>query len=135
PVHRHAAAATRLMPGGGGTCVAVGGEKAFVAPGDFLITAKWAPHDRGNTSWEPMLWLDVLDVPVMNFYEAMFAEEFDDATQQTNRQDGDSLCFYGSGVLPDGTAITNRTPVINYTYARTRPIVERMMRAGNIDKH
>ena len=28
----------------------------------------------------------------------------------------------------------NRTPVINYTYARTRPIVERMMKAGEIDK-
>jgi gentisate 1,2-dioxygenase len=28
----------------------------------------------------------------------------------------------------------NRTPVINYTYARTRPIVERRMQAGDIDK-
>ena len=28
----------------------------------------------------------------------------------------------------------NRSPVINYTYARTRPIVERMMKAGDIDK-
>ena len=37
-------------------------------------------------------------------------------------------------MLPDGTPATNRTPVINYTYARTRPIVERMMQAGEIDK-
>ena len=28
----------------------------------------------------------------------------------------------------------SRTPVINYTYTRTRPIVERMMQAGEIDK-
>ena len=28
----------------------------------------------------------------------------------------------------------NRSPVINYTYARTRPIIERMMKAGDIDK-
>ena len=28
----------------------------------------------------------------------------------------------------------NRSPVINYTYARTRPIVERMMKAGDIDR-
>ena len=52
----------------------------------------------------------------------------------TTRRDGDSLSFYGSGVLPDGTAPTKRTPIINYTYARTRPIVERMMAAGEIDK-
>jgi gentisate 1,2-dioxygenase len=135
PAHRHAAAAIRFVLDGEGAYTAVEGEKAFMAPGDFVITASWAPHDHGNTSKKPMLWLDVLDVPAVNFYEASFAEDSDEPTQETKRQDGDSLSFYGSGVLPDGTAITNRTPVINYTYARTRPIVERMMRSGNIDKH
>ena len=38
-------------------------------------------------------------------------------------------------MLPDGAPTqTKRSPVINYTYARTRPIVERMMKAGDIDK-
>ena len=135
PAHRHVSSAIRFVLDGEGAYTAVEGEKAFMAPGDFVITANWAPHDHGNTSKKPMLWLDVLDVPVVNFYEASFAEDFDEPTQETKRQDGDSLSFYGSGVLPDGTAVTNRTPVINYTYARTRPIVERMMRAGNVDKH
>jgi len=135
PAHRHAAAAIRFVLDGEGAYTAVEGEKAFMAPGDFVITANWAPHDHGNTSDKPMLWLDVLDVPAVNFFEASFAEDFDEPTQATKRQDGDSLSFYGSGVLPDGTAVTSKTPVINYTYARTRPIVERMMRAGNIDKH
>jgi gentisate 1,2-dioxygenase len=80
-----------------------------------------------------MLWLDVLDYPAVNFYEACFAEDFEEEKQTTKRQDGDSLAFYGSGVLPDGTAATNRSPIINYTYARTRPIVERMLLAGSID--
>jgi len=135
PAHRHAAAAIRFVLDGEGAYTAVEGEKAFMAPGDFVITANWAPHDHGNPSNKPMLWLDVLDVPAVNFYEASFSEDFDEPTQETKRQDGDSLSFYGSGVLPDGTAVTNRTPVINYTYVRTRPIVERMMRAGNVDKH
>src|SRR3984893_5494413 len=82
-----------------------------------------------------MLWLDVLDFPQVNFLEASFAEEFESATQPTNREDGDSLVLYGSGVLPDGApARMNRSPVINYTYARTRPIIERMLRSGEIDK-
>jgi gentisate 1,2-dioxygenase len=81
-----------------------------------------------------MLWLDVLDVPTVNFFETSFAEDFDDPVQETTRRDGDSLSFYGSGVLPDGTPAMNRTPVINYTYARTRPIVARMLDAGEIDK-
>ena len=134
PAHRHAAAAIRFVLDGEGAYTAVEGEKAFMSPGDFVITANWAPHDHGNPSNKPMLWLDVLDVPAVNFFETSFAESFDEPMQKTSRQDGDSLSFYGSGVLPDGTPAMNRTPVINYTYARTRPIVERMMAAGDIDK-
>src|SRR5205807_8667366 len=48
--------------------------------------------------------------------------------------DGDSLARYGSGVLPDGASPTLlRSPIINYPYARTRPIVERLKRAGDVD--
>ena len=83
---------------------------------------------------KPMMWLDVLDAPTINFYETSFGEDFGSPTQETTRRDGDSLSFYGSGVLPDGTAPSKRTPIINYTYARTRPIIERMMAAGDIDK-
>src|SRR5438445_8068511 len=135
PAHRHVSSAIRFVLDGEGAYTAVEGEKAYMSPGDFLITANWAPHDHGNNSKQPMLWLDVLDFPQVNFYEASFAEEFGQATQPTNRADGDSAAFYATGVLPDGApAHMNRSPVINYTYARTRPIIERMMKAGDIDK-
>lgn len=135
PAHRHVSSAIRFVLDGEGAYTAVEGEKSFMAPGDFVITANWAPHDHGNTSNKPMLWLDVLDFPQVNFFEASFAEHFEEATQSTSRADGDSLAFYGSGVLPDGAPVhMNRSPVINYTYARTRPIIERMMKAGDIDK-
>jgi len=135
PAHRHVSSAIRFVLDGEGAYTAVEGEKSFMSPGDFVITANWAPHDHGNTSSKPMLWLDVLDFPQVNFFEASFAEQFGAATQSTSRADGDSLAFYGSGVLPDGTpARPNSSPVINYTYARTRPIIERMMKAGDIDK-
>ncbi|HEY7662692.1 MAG TPA: cupin domain-containing protein, partial [Xanthobacteraceae bacterium] len=135
PAHRHVSSAIRFVLDGEGAYTAVEGEKAFMSPGDFVITANWAPHDHGNPSDKPMMWLDVLDFPAVNFFETSFAEQFKEATQPTSRKDGDSLAFYGSGVLPDGApAQMNRSPVINYTYARTRPIVERRMKAGDIDK-
>ena len=83
------------------------------------------------------MWLDVLDMPTVNHFETSFMEHFDEKAQNTNRQDGDSLERFGSGVLPDGQAIDtfkHRSPVINYTYARTRPILERLKKAGDIDK-
>ena len=132
--HRHVSSAIRFVLDGEGAYTAVEGEKAFMAPGDFVITANWAPHDHGNPSDKPMLWLDVLDAPAVNFFETSFGEDFDSPTQPTTRQDGDSLSLYGSSVLPDGAPAMRRTPVINYTYARTRPIIERMLQSGEIDK-
>jgi len=134
PAHRHVSSAIRFVLDGEGAYTAVEGEKSYMSRGDFVITANWAPHDHGNTSDKPMLWLDVLDFPAVNFYEASFADHADEATQKTTREDGDSLNFYGSGVLPDGAWSKSYTPVINYTYARTRPIIERMMKAGDVDK-
>src|SRR5216684_6844042 len=132
PAHRHVSSAIRFVLDGEGAYTAVEGEKAIMAPGDFVITANWAPHDHGNNSKKPMLWLDVLDFPMVNFFETSFAEQFAEKTQPTGRGDGDSLAFYGSGVLPDNMPDrAGSTPVINYTYARTRPIVERMKKAGD----
>ena len=136
PAHQHVSSAIRFVLDGDGAYTAVDGEKTIMAPGDFVITANWAPHDHGNTSKKPMMWLDVLDMPTVNHFETSFANYFDNPTQETQRQDGDSAAFYGSGVLPDGTeANPARTPVINYAYARMRPILERLKKAGEVDKH
>jgi gentisate 1,2-dioxygenase len=135
PVHRHTASAIRLVLDGEGAYTAVEGEKATMSPGDFVLTPNWAPHDHGNPSAKPMIWLDVLDMPTINFYETGFSEHFETEMQPTGRQDGHSLALYGSGVLPDGAPVhLKRSPVINYTYARTRPLLERMKAGGDIDR-
>jgi gentisate 1,2-dioxygenase len=128
--------AIRFVLDGEGAYTAVEGEKANMSRGDFILTPNWAPHDHGNPSDKPMLWLDVLDMPTINHFETSFMEHYDEKAQNTNREDGDSLERFGSGVLPDGQTIDtfkHRSPVINYTYARTRPICERLMKTGDID--
>src|SRR5262245_49171000 len=74
PAHRHTASAIRFVIEGDGAYTAVEGEKAVMRPGDFVITANWTAHDHGNTSDKPMIWLDVLDVPTINFFETGFSE-------------------------------------------------------------
>ncbi|HVG52145.1 MAG TPA: gentisate 1,2-dioxygenase [Xanthobacteraceae bacterium] len=134
PAHQHVASAIRFVLDGEGAYTAVKGEKANMSPGDFILTPNWAPHDHGNPSKSPMLWLDVLDMPTVNHFETSFMNHFDEATQATPRTEGDSLDRFGSGVLPDGVTIDRISPVINYTYARTRPILERMKKSGDIDQ-
>jgi gentisate 1,2-dioxygenase len=139
PAHRHTASAIRFVIDGKGAYTAVEGERTCMSPGDFVLTANWLAHDHGNTSNQPMVWLDVLDLPTVNFFETMFAEHMVEESQQVLSQDGDSAAFFASGVLPDGAEVAARcgpakcSPVVNYTYARTRPILERLCKAGKID--
>lgn len=134
PAHQHVASAIRFVLDGEGAYTAVEGEQAMMSPGDFILTPNWAPHDHGNHSKNPMIWLDVLDLPTINHFETSFATHFDDKMQNTKRGEGDSLDRYGSGVLPDGAPVhIKRSPVINYTYKRTRPILERLKNSGDID--
>jgi gentisate 1,2-dioxygenase len=135
PAHRHTASAIRFIIDGEGAYTSVEGERTYMSPGDFVLTANWAVHDHGNTTDQPMIWLDVLDLPTINFFETMFAEHLDAESQAVRHQDGDSVAFFASGVLPDGVQVpAKRSPIVNYTYARTRPILERLHKAGDVDK-
>src|SRR5258705_6152375 len=95
PAHRHVSSAIRFVLDGEGAYTPVEGEQSYMSPGDFVITANWAPHDHGNTSDLPMLWLDVLDFPQVNFFEASFPEPIEETTQSTNRADGHALALSG----------------------------------------
>jgi len=101
-VHRHSASAIRFVLEGEGAYTAVEGEKTMMKHGDFIITANWAPHDHGNPGQQPVMWLDVLDMPTVNHFQASFASHFDEKMQKTNHEDGDSFERFATGVLPDG---------------------------------
>jgi gentisate 1,2-dioxygenase len=133
--HKHVSSAIRLVLDGEGAYTAVEGEKANMSRGDFILTPNWAPHDHGNPGKQPVMWLDVLDMPTINHFETSFMEHFEEKAQNTARGDGDSLERYGSGVLPDGSVqeFTKRSPIINYSYAHTKPVLQRLMKAGDID--
>jgi gentisate 1,2-dioxygenase len=134
-VHRHVSSAIRFVLEGEGAYTAVEGEKTMMRHGDFIITANWAPHDHGNLGKQPVMWLDVLDMPTVNHFETSFAAHFDEKMQKANREDGESFERYACGVLPDGqTSATNRSPVINYPYSRKRPILDRLRKSGDVHK-
>ena len=136
PAHRHTASAIRFILDGDGAYTAVEGEKTIMRRGDFVITANWCAHDHGNNSDKPMIWLDVLDAPTVNFFDAAFSEHLDRETQANTREDGYSLARYGSGVLPDGAKANGKqSPILNYPYARIRPILERLKSSDEIDPH
>jgi gentisate 1,2-dioxygenase len=74
PVHRHTQSALRFIVHGRGAFTAVNGQRVDMAPGDFIITPTWTWHDHGNPGTEPVVWLDGLDIPLIRFLDAGFAE-------------------------------------------------------------
>jgi len=127
PAHRHSQSALRFVLEGKGAHTAVAGEKTMMEPGDFVITPPMTWHDHGNHSSEPMFWLDGLDIPVVQFLDASFAEGMEDEEQPITRKSGDSHARYGSNLLPvDLKRSAKTSPIFNYPYAETRRALEQM---------
>jgi gentisate 1,2-dioxygenase len=102
--------------------------------GDFIITPPMAWHDHGNPSDDPIFWLDGLDIPVVQFLDASFAEHLGQDEQPITRPLGDSDARYGANLLPvDHKGGGTSSPVFNYPYARTREALERMRAAQEWD--
>jgi gentisate 1,2-dioxygenase len=75
PPHRHSAFALRFIVEGSRAYTAVGGERVWMEPGDLILTPSWTFHDHGKEGEGPMVWLDGLDLPVMQFTRVNFKEE------------------------------------------------------------
>ena len=100
PAHRHTQSALRFVLEGDGAHTAVNGERTSMHYGDFIITPPMAWHDHGNETDRPMFWLDGLDIPIVQFLDASFAEHHDEDEQPIARPVGDSQARYGSNLLP-----------------------------------
>lgn len=134
PAHRHTQSALRFVLESSGGHTSVAGERTELAVGDFVITPQWEWHDHGNESDEPVFWLDGLDIPMVQFLDASFAEGYGDDEQPLLRQPGDSLARYGANMLPLGyEKKTPTSPIFNYPYARSRDALDVMQRANEWD--
>jgi gentisate 1,2-dioxygenase len=88
--HRHAAAALRFVIEGDGAYTSVDGTKITMHPGDFILTPSWTYHDHGNLTDTPVVWMDGLDIPIVNMLDSSFAEHYPGGTLAVLQEDGDS---------------------------------------------
>ncbi|WCP16280.1 Gentisate 1,2-dioxygenase (plasmid) [Sphingobium sp. AntQ-1] len=134
PSHKHTASALRLVMEGTGAYTAVDGERVIMSPGDFIVTPSSTFHDHGNRADAPVLWLDGLDVFVVNLLNAPFGEEHPQSSQPITQPDGNSLKRFGQGLLPYGFARQEpRSPVFWWPYSRTCEALAAMRATDPID--
>lgn len=133
PSHRHVQSALRFIVDGKGAYTTVGGERTTMYPGDFIITPSWAWHDHGNEgiegAAEPVVWLDGLDIPMLRFFDAGFAENDDAKVQHVARPEGHSLARFGHNMVPvRHDHSTPTSPIFNYPYARSREALAQLQK-------
>jgi gentisate 1,2-dioxygenase len=128
--HRHTPSALRFLVEGEGGYTLVGGERADMHPGDFVVTPAWSWHAHGNDGAGPVVWMDGLDTPFSRFFGATFRENHAGTENAPARADGDSLAAYGANLLPVDYKPENpsASPLLRYPYERTRASLHRLSR-------
>ncbi len=138
PSHRHTQSALRFIVEGTGAYTAVDGERCSMQPGDFIITPSWTWHDHGHpgqASDQPVVWLDGLDIPMVRFFDAGFAENGATRSQKLTQPEGASFARYGHNMAPvRGDAPFGATsPLFRYPYERSREALHQLERDVPID--
>ena len=139
PSHRHTQSALRFIVEGSGAFTAVNGERTTMRPGDFIITPSWTWHDHGSDATEPVVWLDGLDIPLIRFLDAGFAENAPTKSQTVTRAEGTSFAQYGHNMAPvrvnsqAGTPFGQTSPIFSYPYERSREALHKLEQSAPID--
>jgi gentisate 1,2-dioxygenase len=132
--HRHTASAMRFIIEGTGAYTAVDGERTTMHPGDFILTPSWTYHDHGNPSNTPTVWMDGLDIPLVNIFNTGFAEHYPEPAQAVTKSEGDAMARYGANLLPvEYKSRGVAAPVFNYPYSRSREVLQQLYRNGPLD--
>jgi gentisate 1,2-dioxygenase len=139
PSHRHTQSALRFVVDGQGAYTAVDGERTQMRPGDFIITPSWAWHDHGHAGIisvdKPVVWLDGLDIPMLKFFDAGFAENGTTASQAVTKPEGINIHKYGANMLPvrHHAPFGQTSPIFSYPYERTREALHHLERHEPVD--
>lgn len=129
PAHRHVASALRFIIEGRDAYTAVAGERTTMEPGDFVITPSMTWHDHGSDGSAPMVWLDGLDMHIVNLMSASFRESYPARSHPLGRPEGAALTEYGHNLLPvDCEPGSGTSPLFSYPYRRTREVLDQLRR-------
>ena len=123
PSHRHTPNAVRMVVEGAGAWSTVDGEKCAMLRGDLILTPTGLWHEHGHDGAEPVVWLDVLDLPLVYYMEASY--HVDGGRQAVKLGHGERAYSRG-GLLP--SAVFERSnkayPILRYPWAEARAALE-----------
>jgi gentisate 1,2-dioxygenase len=123
PAHRHTPNAVRMIVEGEGAYTTVDGQKCTMSRGDLILTPTGLWHEHGHDGNAPVVWLDVLDLPLVYYMEASY--HVDGPRQQVEPGRGERRYARG-GILP--TPVFERTktayPMLRYPWVEAKAALQ-----------
>jgi len=112
--HRHTMNALRFLLEGSGAVTLVDGKECTMAFGDLVLTPGMCWHEHRHDGTEPVVWLDVLDVPLhQNFGTVVFQPGPIDEKPMTMMDSA----FAAPNIVPYAiTGQRSHSPVFRYPY-------------------
>ena len=123
PAHRHTPNAVRMIVEGEGAYTTVDGQKCPMSRGDLILTPTGLWHEHGHDGDQPVVWLDVLDLPLVYYMEASY--HVNGPRQAVQPGQGENA-FVRAGVAP--TPVFQRAakayPLLRYPWADVRAALQ-----------
>jgi len=139
PAHIHSPNASRTILSDKGGYTNVEGERCECRRGDIVFTPNGTWHDHGNEDTEPMIWIDMLDWPLMEYLDCVWVDQDyhdpnggNSKSQPVAHADGHSTRLYGSGGLKPIFDSNQRgwgqgmSPMFHFRGADVRETLERL---------
>ena len=119
PSHRHTPNAVRMIVEGEGAYTTVDGERCPMVRGDLILTPTGLWHEHEHAGDQPVVWLDVLDLPVVYYLETSYAIE--GKRQQLKQGRGDQAYARGGVVpMPVFERSERSNPMLRYPWVDAR---------------
>ncbi|MDC0948793.1 cupin domain-containing protein [Gammaproteobacteria bacterium] len=116
-VHRHTQSALRFVLETQGAWTSVDGERVHMSSFDLVLTPSWRWHEHGGAV-SPTVWLDGLDIPIVQRFSAGFAEREGKVPANDPNISGRTRAAYGANLKPTVTIDQETdTPLFHFPFA------------------
>jgi len=128
PAHRHTPNAVRMIVEGAGAYTTVDGEKCPMRRGDLILTPTGLWHEHGHDGEQPVVWLDVLDLPMIYYMEASYVTE---GKAQEVSAEATDRAYQRGGVVPAPVfaRAEQAFPMLRYPWAEVRAALQTLAAA------
>ena len=133
PSHRHTPNAVRMVVEGEGAWTTVEGERCPMSRGDLILTPTGLWHEHGHDGDSPVVWLDVLDLPLVHYLEASYHV---DGTRQPVTGARSERGYSRGGVVPAPAFRRSGRPypILRYPWVDTRAALESLAQETSPDE-